>query len=49
MPMGLFHKKVDESPIRWAHFGADGSKMSRFVPELRPFRRAIPVDTFNGP
>ena len=35
---GHFHERVDESPARCGHFGANGSKISRFVPEIRPFK-----------
>ena len=31
------HERVDESPARCGHFGANGSKISHFVPKIRPF------------
>ena len=34
---GHFHERVEESPTRYGHFGANGSKISCFVPEIRPF------------
>ena len=34
---GHFHERVGESPGQDENFGANGSKISRFVPEIRPF------------
>ena len=36
---GHFHERVDESPTRFGHFGANGSSLARFVPEIRPVEK----------
>ena len=43
MGWGHFHERVNRSPIRCGHFGANGSKISRFVSEIRPFKEKVPV------
>ena len=40
---GHFHERVNGSPIRCGHFGANGSKISRFVSEIRPFKEKVLV------
>ena len=44
---GHFHERVDESPGQDENFGANGSKISRFVPEIRPFEKKVPVQNFS--
>ena len=39
MGWGHFHERVNRSPIRCGHFGANGSKISCFVSEIRPFKK----------
>ena len=39
---GHFGERVDESPTRYGHFGANGSKISCFVPEIWPFESKVP-------
>ena len=36
---GHFHERGDESPARCGRFGANGSSLARFVPEIRPFEK----------
>ena len=43
MGWGHFHERVNRSPIRCGHFGANGSKISRFVSEIRPFKEKVLV------
>ena len=43
MGWGHFHERVNRSPIRCGHFGANGSKISRFVSEIRPFKKKVLV------
>ena len=44
---GHFHERVGESPGQDENFGANGSKISRFVPEIRPFDKKVPVQIFS--
>ena len=36
---GHFHERGDESPARFGRFGASGSSLARFVPEIRLFEK----------
>ena len=36
---GHFHERVGESPGQDENFGANGSKISCFVPEIQPFEK----------
>ena len=36
---GHFHERGDESPARCGRFGANGSSLAHFVPEIRPFEK----------
>ena len=36
---GHFHERGDESPARFGRFGANGSSLARFVPEIRLFEK----------
>ena len=36
---GHFHERGNESPARCGRFGANGSSLARFVPEIWPFEK----------
>ena len=43
MALGHFHERVGESPRSYENYGTSGSKKSRFVSEIWPFKVGIAV------